>query len=463
VPTPRFSLAGRLALIVGWNVLAVCGIAAGLAAARLPPLTIFLVAAFAGAVLTAWSLSRFWRPVRATLQAVTDGVRSFHENDFGLRLAVTGASELRELIVLYNRMADTLRLERSEIYQRELLLDTLLQGAPMGILLVNELDRIVYANSAARQLVGGTRRLPGRSLEEALASAPEPMRQALASGGDVLFTTTAESPGAQEEKYRVVQREFLLNTQRQRLIVVERITPELRRQEVEVWKKVIRVMSHELNNSVAPISSLFHSARLAAGRPEQAHRLDDIFRTIEERVAHLRDFLEGYARFAKLPPPRKETVDWPEFLDGVRLFYPFRLAGDVPEAPGHFDPLQVQQVLINLLKNAEEAGSPSEETAVELEPLPGGGAVLRVLDRGKGMDDEAMRNALVPFYSSKRDGSGLGLPLCTEILSAHGGALRLERRAGGGTVVTCTIPGVVPSGAEPRDLQSSLPDRAPRA
>ncbi len=460
---PRFSLAGRLGLIVGIDVLLLCGIAAGLAAIPLPPLTVFLVSALAGVTLTAWSLSRFWRPVRATLQAVTDGVRSFQENDFGLRVAVTGDRELRELVELYNRMADTLRLERSEIYQRELLLDTLLQGAPMAILLVNELDRIVYANSSARQLLGGSRRLPGQSLTEVLASAPEPMRQALATGQDVLFTATGDEPGAQEETYRVVQRQFLLNTQNQRLIVVERITPELRRQEVEVWKKVIRVMSHELNNSVAPISSLFHSARLASGRPEQAHRLDDIFRSIEERVAHLRDFLEGYARFAKLPPPRKEVVRWPEFLEDVRRFYPFRIGGDVPGAPGFFDPLQIQQVLINLLKNAEEAESPTDETSVELEPLPGGGSVLRVLDRGKGMDEEQMRNALVPFYSSKRDGSGLGLPLCTEILSAHGGALRLERRAGGGTVVTCTIPGLAPSGAEPRDLQSSLPGRAPGA
>lgn len=441
---PRFSLAGRLALVVGIDVLLVCGIAAGSTAARLPPVTVFLVSALAGVSVTAWSVARFWRPVRATLRAVTDGVRSFQENDFGLRVALTGDGELRELVELYNRMADTLRLERSEIYQRELLLDTLLQGAPMAILLVNELDRIVYANSSARQLVGGTRRLPGRVLEEVLASAPESMREALASGQDALFTATAEEPGAQEETYRVVQRQFLLNTQTQRLVVVERITPELRRQEVEVWKKVIRVMSHELNNSVAPISSLFHSARLAAGRPEQAHRLDDIFRSIEERVGHLRDFLEGYARFAKLPPPGKEVVSWREFLDDVRHFYPFRVAGEVPDSPGFFDPPQIQQVLINLLKNAEEAGSPAEETSVELEPLPGGGSILRVLDRGKGMDEEMMRNALVPFYSSKRDGSGLGLPLCTEILSAHGGALRLERRSGGGTVVTCTIPGAPP-------------------
>jgi nitrogen fixation/metabolism regulation signal transduction histidine kinase len=441
VGNSRFRLARRLGLIVGVDLVLVCGLAAALAAARLPAATVFLVTLLAGACLTSWSLSRFWKPVRATLQAVTDGVRSFQENDFSMRLAATGVGELRELVDLYNRVGDALRSERSDIYQRELLLDTLLQGAPMAILLVNELDRIVYANSAARQLVASARRLPGRSLDEVLASAPEPMRQALTSGHDALFTWTASDPRSQEETYRVVQRKFLLNTQTQRLLVVERITPELRRQEVEVWKKVIRIMSHELNNSVAPISSLFHSARVAAARPEQSHRLDDIFHSIEERVGHLRDFLEGYARFAKLPQPRREAVDWATFLEEVRAFYPFQVEGNPPDVSGFFDPAQIQQVLINLLKNAAESGSAPEKVSVSFETSPAGAAILRVLDRGKGMDAETMRNALVPFYSSKRDGSGLGLPLCTEIVSAHGGTLALERRPGGGTVVTCTLPG----------------------
>src|SRR5439155_18060570 len=107
------------------------------------------------------------------------------------------------------------------------------------------------------------------------------------------------------------------------LYMAERLTPELRRREVEVWKKAIRVMNHELNNSLAPIRSLVHSARQVVGRPEHAHRLDDIFVTLEERAIHLSEFLEGYARFARLPRPRKERVPWGEFLEGVRRLCPF--------------------------------------------------------------------------------------------------------------------------------------------
>lgn len=435
----RWSLAGKLFLLIGLDLLVVAAAAAGAAALGFPPWTIFLAAVALGAPVAAWSLHRFWSPVRRTLQAVTDGVRSFQEDDFSVRLAADRRDELGELVELYNRMGDAMRLERNEIYQRELMLDTLLQGAPMGILLLNELDRVVFANVAARGLIGGAGRLAGRDLTEVTASCPEPMRRALFAEQDTLFTVPAGEE-EQEETYRVVRRRFQLNTQDLRLVVLERITPELRRQEVEIWKKVIRVMNHELNNSLAPVSSLLHSARHVAGRQDQAHRLDEILEAAEERVRHLSSFLEGYARFARLPQPRKEPVAWPQFLDGVQRIFPFRLAGPAPAGRGWFDPGQVQQVLINLLKNAAEAGSPPQEVLVAVERSPDDGALVHVLDRGKGMDDETMRKALLPFYSSKESGSGLGLPLCTEILSAHGGSLRLQRRPGGGMVVTCLLP-----------------------
>ncbi|MFN2385315.1 MAG: ATP-binding protein, partial [Thermoanaerobaculia bacterium] len=133
------------------------------------------------------------------------------------------------------------------------------------------------------------------------------------------------------------------------------------------------------------------------------------------------------------------SVAWQPFLESVQSVFPFRIAGEVPREAGRFDPGQLQQVLINLLKNATESGSPAGEVAVGVETTPQG-TLLHVLDRGKGMDEKTMRMALLPFYSSKQSGSGLGLPLCTEILSAHGGGLRIQRRSGGGTVVTCILP-----------------------
>lgn len=437
-PTSRFSLAGKLSLLIGFDMLLLAAVAAAVAALGLPAFTVFVLSLAVAVPVAAWMLHRFWSPVRRLLQAVTDGVRSFQEDDFSVRLVPGRRDELGELVELYNRMGDTLRLERNEIYQRELLLDTLLQGAPMGILLVNELDRVVYGNVAARRLLGVTRRLIGRGLADVAAACPDAMRRALFAEQDALFTVPA-GKAEEEETYRVVRRRVQLNTLEHRLIVLERMTPELRRQEVEVWKKVIRVMSHELNNSLAPVSSLLHSARHVAGRADRAHRLEEILGAADERVRYLSEFLEGYAKFARLPRPRKEPVAWQPFFEAVQSVFPFRIAGELPGQPGSFDPGQLQQVLINLLKNAMESGGPAEEVAIAVETTPQS-TLLHVLDRGKGMDEETMRMALLPFYSSKQSGTGLGLPLCTEILSAHGGGLRIQGRSGGGTVVTCILP-----------------------
>ena len=100
----------------------------------------------------------------------------------------------------------------------------------------------------------------------------------------------------------------------------------------------------------------------------------------------------------------------------------------------------MQQVLLNLLKNAAEAESPPGEITVAVEPAPSGGCFLRVSDRGNGMDEDAMRRAALPLSSADRGGRGLGLPLCAEILAAHGGEIVLAPRPGGGTVVTCRLP-----------------------
>jgi two-component system nitrogen regulation sensor histidine kinase NtrY len=209
---------------------------------------------------------------------------------------------------------------------------------------------------------------------------------------------------------------------------------------VDVWKRAIRTLSHEINNSLAPIASLARSVRHMAGNPEHAGRLDAALDVIDERSTHLKEFLEGYARFARLPAPVPREVDLDLFLGELRQLFPFRLDGDPPRRPARFDPGQMQQALINLLKNAQESGSPPEKVRLAVEDLGEGGVRFRVLDRGSGMSDEVLRKALLPFYTSKPGGSGLGLPLCREIVEGHGGHLRIERRAGGGTEVVCWLP-----------------------
>jgi nitrogen fixation/metabolism regulation signal transduction histidine kinase len=204
----------------------------------------------------------------------------------------------------------------------------------------------------------------------------------------------------------------------------------------------VRVISHEVNNSLAPVTSLIHSARLIAKNPEHAGKLERVFDTVEERTRHLKTFLDGYATLARLPKPRAKAVEWDAFLRQLSPLYPLVKWPEVPKKAGFFDPTQVEQVVINLIKNAAEAGSPEAEIEVRIATLDDGSTELDVLDRGPGFSPEALKNALMPLYTTKASGSGMGLSLSQEITEAHGGSIGVSNRSdGGGGWIRVILPG----------------------
>jgi nitrogen fixation/metabolism regulation signal transduction histidine kinase len=434
-----FSTPGKLAgILILALVFCLVLVAAGI---YFTPLPVWLVCVLAfGLILpfAVWIADRYLRPLTRTLQGLSDGIRSFSDGDFSVRLASNRPDELGELARLYNKVGDILQEERGRLRQRELLLQTALDNSPVALVLVSPLRRVAYSNQEARRLFLGGGHLEGRLFEELLERCPDEMKQVLQGGDEGVFTLAGndELP----ETYHLSRRTFRLNRRRHALYLLRRITFDLARQEAEIWKKVIRIISHELNNSLAPISSLAHSGALIASDPEQVHKLEPIYAAIRERVDHLTRFLEGYARFARLPKPDKQAVQWEAWLAGPRKLCAFALDGDLPSDPGHFDPSQLEQVLINLLKNAAEASDGEPEINVRIDRLLDGAVLFRVMDRGRGMSEEVMRKALLPFYSTKKSGTGVGLPLCREIIEAHGGLLRIQAREGGGTVVSFRLP-----------------------
>ena len=431
----RFSLEGKLALFGFALVALVAGLVAFLSRWLGSPWLAFLVGVAVATPLATIAARYYMKPVAKTLRAVGDGIASLTDRDFSVSIGTTDQPELTSLVEGYNRLGNVLREERQSLYQRELLLDTVIQATPLAMVLTNANGRVVYSNVAARQTFLGGRKLEGLAFAELIAASPEPLRLAVASEADSLFTIEAED---ESEIYHLSQRGFLLNSQLHRLYLLKQMTRELARQEVETWKKVIRVIAHELNNSLAPISSLAHSGRQTVERPD-ASQLERIFRTIEERARHLHTFIDGYARFAKLPRPQPEPIAWRAFLRSLQETAPFTLAGEPPTRPGVFDPAQIEQVIINLVKNAKEAGAPPDSIELNVQEHAAGWR-LQVLDRGAGMSEEVLRNALLPFYSKKPAGAGLGLTLCREVIEAHGGRISLANRPGGGLAATLWIP-----------------------
>ena len=431
----RQSLEGKFALLA-CLLAAAGGFATALLTRLLDSLPGGICAGLALSIaLSVYAVRRFMRPINLLITALDDGVASFQDGDFSISLNSQREDELGSLVRHYNAAGDILRRERQNLYQRELLLDAVIQSTPWALVLTNARDQVVYSNLAARQLFNAGRKLEGHAFPALLQKAPDTLREAVENGRDGMFSV---SRNGEDEIYYLSRERFTLNAQRHDLHIFKQLTRELNRQEVAIWKKVIRVISHELNNSLAPISSMAHSGRILSRDPDPA-RLENVFASIEERALHLKNFIDGYARFAKLPAPRIESVAWEPFLASLRDLAPFSLEGPLPRGSAHFDPTQMQQVLINLLKNAHESGSPEAAVTLSLRQ-DAEGLRLDLADAGSGMAPEVLEQALLPFYSTKQSGTGLGLPLCREIIEAHGGRLSLANRAGGGLMVSIWLP-----------------------
>lgn len=430
----QFSLAGKVAFWLMLIAIFLAALATVLSTLFDSPWLVFVLSASIGAALAALAANVMMRPVRRQILALRDGVSGLKDGDFSTGIANRRRDEVGELVSVYNDLGDVLRRERQSLFQRELLLDTVIQTTPLALVLVNRNQRVVYSNGAARQLFCAGKPLNGHDFDKTLAPLDAAYGRAVQSKRDGLFSVESDD---EPQTFHLSCRRFELNGQTHWLFLFKQLTHELNRREVATWKKVIRVISHELNNSLAPISSLAHSGGLVLQKPDQS-RLSEIFDTIEERARHLKEFIEGYARFARLPAPRIEPIDVGGFVHRLKQTVTFAVTPASPSGTLDADPAQFEQVMINLLKNAHESGSAADDVTLVVHHTHGHWR-FDVCDRGSGMSERVLKNALLPFYSTKQSGTGLGLPLCREIVEAHGGRLSLANRRKGGLRVSITL------------------------
>jgi len=378
-----------------------------------------------------WQLA----PLKKSLTAIENGISAFNDSDFSLTIHNQHYLEIEQLVCIYNELATTLRNERMDIFQRELLLDTVIQSTPVALVLTNKNGSIVYSNISAKQLLKHNKKIEGLNFHQIQGNLSPALQQATLAKKTGLVTDICDEKSI---TYNVDCRHFLLNGREHSLYLYKDMTQEMSRKESDMWKQVIRLISHELNNSLAPISSLTRSAQKILKQPEHIHMLNEVLETIGNRTHHLHDFISQYAKFARLPKPQIKTVDLSSFFKHIKTLTDVSCHIDVVRESAKFDSAQIEQVVINLIKNAKESGSDLSEVSFILKQQA---HMLHFIvnDRGSGLTEIQQQQALLPFFTTKQTGTGIGLALSNEIVSNHDGQLRLINREDGGLSVMFSL------------------------
>ena len=381
--------------------------------------------------LTAQLYRGFVRP----FQLIAAGTAAMQAHDFSLKFVPVGQREMDQLIAVYNQMIDALRRERVSQHEKSVLLERLIQASPAGILILDFEGRIESANAAAARFIGQpAERLAGQ-LPAELPGAWGPALAALAEGRPQALRLSGLAT------YRATAAHFLDRGFTRRFVVLEELTYELIQQEKQAYEQLIRMMAHEINNSIGAINSILHSfqhyaPQLApADRPDFTEALD----VSMARNTQLANFIGSFARLVRLPPPTPQPTDVRALLRATaRLLQPQsqerRIAWhlDLPNEPllVGLDAQQLEQALLNVAKNALEAIGYDGNIWVRATLQP---PTLTIENDGPGLTPEVRQRLFTPFFSTKRDGQGIGLTLVRDVLLAHGFRFHLDSNKRGHT------------------------------
>jgi nitrogen fixation/metabolism regulation signal transduction histidine kinase len=353
---------------------------------------------------------RLVRALFVPLEMIRTGTDLMNERDFGSKFVEVGQPELDRLIEIYNSMVDRLREERLAAEERHQLLQKLVEASPAGIVICDFDGKVQQMNPAASRL-----------LQNADASS-------LAEGVMTIG-------GARRVK--VWRREFSDRGFNKSFYLLEELTDELRLSEKAAYEKLIRMMSHEVNNSVGAVRSLLESLLRYAPQVSEQDRGDfsGALTVASKRVDSLNQFMGGLADVVRIPPPHLREASMPAMLDATITLVRNELDSRRITLESHVendgavrvDPHQFEQVLINVMRNAMESIGTDGGIVVTWRDH-----TLTVGDTGSGIDANAQQQLFTPFFTTKREGRGVGLTVIQEILTNHGATFWLENREGGG-------------------------------
>jgi PAS domain S-box-containing protein len=362
------------------------------------------------------------------LRSLALHLEAMRGGDFSRRLrSRPGVDDAAAVVREANALGDQLREQRLGAVEAAALLRTVIGETDVALFAVDQDGAIRLANEAGARMLGhAVGELVGRDAREVGLG---PLLE-----GAAPRTFAGTFPGG-AGRWELRRRSFRERGRRHELLLLTEVSRALREEERLAWQRLVRVLGHELNNSLAPIRSIAVSlAELVADEPLPADwRLDarEGLEVIASRAASLGRFLSGYARLAQLPPPRATAVDvrsWVRRVAGLETRVAVLVTAG-PDVQVLADADQLDQLLINLVKNAADAVAGTGGAVTAAWCLTGSQLEVVVEDDGPGLASDA--NLFVPFFTTKPGGSGIGLVLCRQIAEAHGGTVALVNRADG--------------------------------
>jgi nitrogen fixation/metabolism regulation signal transduction histidine kinase len=409
---------------------------AALAAATLTKQPAALIAAEAVLAISAAVGVALVRAFIVPMRLVRTGTHLMQDGDFTAHFRPTGHAEIDAMIGVYNRMIDTLREERVRGREQEGFVRKLIAASPSGIVTLDHDGRVSLINEAADRFLEAP---AGAVLERPLVDVDLPLAKALAgldSGASDVVTLHGR------RRFKCVRASFYDRGHARTFFLIQELTAELYATEKAAYEKLIRMTTHEVNNSVAAVRSLLESMGTYAPQLVTEDRAD--FRKGIEvavtRLDHLDAFMRGFADVVRLPPPALAPCVLKDLVDDILILMGPQLGARRIEVswseaadagPSLLDRNQIEQVLLNIVKNAMEAIGTDGRITLALRPERGHVA-LTITDSGPGLPPAVRGRLFTPFFSTKRDGRGLGLTIVREILIQHRFEFDLDNAEGGG-------------------------------
>jgi two-component system, NtrC family, nitrogen regulation sensor histidine kinase NtrY len=407
---------------------------------------------FLGGILILVQASLLYQYVTNVNRKLTYFLESVRYSDFTINFRSDNkmGNTFRELNQQFNEVLHAFRQARAEKEANLQYLNTIVQHIGTGLITFDSTGQVNIINNAALRMLGIYRLHQLSELQDKHPRLFELLSD-LDSGVRELYRTPSDQPLALQGAAIQLRGMWV------RIVVLQNIQTELQQQEVESWQNLTRVLRHEIMNSMTPIVSLVGTMRLIVNEDieksttdqEAVNDLKEALHTLEKRSKGMMQFVNAYRDFTTLPKPVFSNLNVKELLqDVVQLLQTDLTSNGVlwelsvkPETLiAKADSSQIQQVLINLIKNASESFSTQNSRLIKLDAYSNENLVMiDITDNGDGIEPEALDNIFIPFYTTKKTGSGIGLSLSRQILQQHGGQLNVSSQVGKGTVFTLVL------------------------